>query len=174
MIKKDQKRGSVIFPKNSLSLQNCFRKKEMTVLFSKKCEIGLQAVLYLSTLSNGVFANAGAISSLLGAPKEFLSKILQELTQKGIVGSRKGKNGGFFLKKRPVEIFLIDIVEAIDGTDVFSQCVLGFKGCSKETPCPVHNQWGKLRDEAFKMLSAHNLADIKDKIISKIEYNSTN
>jgi Rrf2 family protein len=141
----------------------------MTVIFSKKCEVGLQAVLFLSTQNPARLFNAMEVSKEVGQPKEFVSKMLQILTSSGIVGSRKGKNGGFFLAKKPNEIKLIDIVEAIDGLDVFNNCVLGFPGCSKESPCPVHEKWGKLRDEAFQMLSENSLEDLKEKTISKLK-----
>lgn len=139
----------------------------MTVIFSKSCELGLQAVLYLSTKEKRLF-NAKEVSDELKVPKEYVSKVLQMLTSSGIVGSKKGKNGGFFLAKEPVEIKLIDIVEAIDGLDVFKTCVLGFPGCSHETPCPVHDKWGKLREEAFKMLSEETLEDLKEKTKNKL------
>lgn len=140
----------------------------MTVIFSKACELGLQSVLFLSTKGDQVF-NASEISIELKVPKEFVSKVLQILTSSGIVGSRKGKKGGFYLAKKPVEIKLIDIVEAIDGLDIFKSCVLGFPGCSHETPCPVHDKWGKLREEAFKMLSEETLEDLMDKTKNKIK-----
>ena len=140
----------------------------MTVIFSKSCELGLQAVLFLSTNEKRLF-NAFEVSKELKVPKEYVSKVLQMLTASGIVGSRKGKNGGFYLAKEPIEIKLIDIVEAIDGLEVFKTCVLGFPGCSHETPCPVHEKWGKLRDEAYKMLSEETLEDLKDKTINKLK-----
>lgn len=140
----------------------------MTVIFSKKCELGLQAVLLLSTLDKEMMVNSGYVAKTLKVPKEFVSKVMQILTSDGIVGSKKGHNGGFYLAKEPNEIKLIDIVKSLDGLDVFNQCVLGFPGCSHEKPCPVHNTWGKIRDEAYKMLSEQTLADIKDKIVAKI------
>ncbi len=140
----------------------------MTVIFSKSCELGLQAVLFLSTKEKRLFT-ATEVSNELKVPKEYVSKVLQMLTASGIVGSRKGKKGGFYLAKEPIEIKLIDIVEAIDGLDVFKTCVLGFPGCSHETPCPVHDKWGKLRDEAYKMLSEETLEDLKEKTINKLK-----
>lgn len=140
----------------------------MTVIFSKKCELALQAVLFLSVKDRQLIFNAAEVSAELKVPKEFVSKMLQILTDSGIVGSKKGKNGGFFLNKHPKDIRLIDIVEAIDGRSVFENCVLGFPGCSNENPCPVHNTWGKLRDEALKMLTAETLEDLRDKTIRKI------
>ena len=139
----------------------------MTVFFSKACELGLQAVLFLSTRERRIY-NAIEVSKELKVPKEFVSKVMQTLTNCGIVGSKKGKNGGFFLAKEPKEIKLIDIVEAIDGLELFKTCILGFPGCSSEEPCPVHDKWGKLREEAFKMLSEETLENLKEKAASKI------
>jgi len=140
----------------------------MTVLFSKKCEIGLQAVLYLSTEGEGVLFNALQVSEKVKQPKEFVSKVLQILTFSGIVGSKKGKNGGFFLAKATSEIRLIEIVEAIDGREVFEKCVLGFPECGDTHPCPVHNSWGKLRDDAYNMLKEETLHDFKIKTFDKL------
>jgi len=140
----------------------------MTVIFSKKCELALQAVLFLSVKKDKLIFKATDISDELKVPKEFVSKMLQSLTNSGIIGSKKGKSGGFYLAKSPSKIKLIDIVEAIDGLDLFNNCVLGFPGCSKEAPCPVHNKWGRLREEAYKMLSEETLEQLKEKTLHKI------
>lgn len=140
----------------------------MATLFSKKCEYGLQAVLYLSTLNRGDLASAEEISKRLKIPREFISKILQSLRESGIIFSSKGKSGGFGLAKDSSEIKLIDIVAAIDGLEIFEHCVLGFPECSPEKPCPVHETWGPLRTQAYEMLSNETLNYLKEKTISKI------
>lgn len=140
----------------------------MTVLFSKKCEIGLQSVLYLSTEDKGELFNAFEISKKVKQPKEFVSKVLQILTASGIVGSKKGKNGGFFLARSAKKIKLIEIVQAIDGVSVFEKCVLGFPECGDEHPCPVHNTWGKIRDEAYNMLKQETLYELKERTFNKL------
>jgi Rrf2 family transcriptional regulator, iron-sulfur cluster assembly transcription factor len=140
----------------------------MTVIFSKKCELALQAVLFLSTKKPEELTNTGTISDLLNVPKEFVSKVLQSLTGRGIIHSRKGKSGGFSLGKKPSEIKLIDIVIAIDGDELFKKCVLGFPGCSQGEPCPIHSTWGKLRDDAYQMLNNHNLEELRDQTYNKI------
>jgi Rrf2 family protein len=141
----------------------------MTVIFSKKCEYGLQAVLYLSTIEEDRTASAEEISKKLNIPKEFVSKILQSLALKKIVGSKKGNSGGFFLGKPASQIKLIEIVEAIDGLSLFQNCVLGFPDCSPDSPCPVHNKWGKLRNEAYDMLTKETLEHFRKKSIAKIK-----
>jgi Rrf2 family protein len=140
----------------------------MTVIFSKKCELGLQAVLYLSAFPKNTLFSATEIAEKINAPKEFVSKILQTLTTSGIVGSKKGNSGGFYLKIDPGSVRLIDIVASIDGLEVFRNCVLGFPGCSVDEPCPVHDNWGKLRNETYNMLSNHTLSELRDKTINKI------
>jgi len=140
----------------------------MTVIFSKKCEYGLQAVLYLTANEDRAVISAEEIAKQLNIPKEFVSKILQSLTESGIIVSKKGKNGGFSLAKSPSQIKLIDIVASIDGLEVFNKCVLGFPKCSHENPCPVHDRWGKLRTEAYTMLTNETLLELKEKAISKI------
>ncbi len=118
----------------------------MTVIFSKKCEYGIQAVLYLAAhLSENVIPS-DEIAKSLGIPKEFVSKILQSLTESGIVESKKGKNGGFTLAKAPEKIRLIDVVAAIDGLDIFSSCVLGFPNCSPDQSMPGAPQLGRIKN----------------------------
>ncbi|ROL58877.1 Rrf2 family transcriptional regulator [Bacteroidetes/Chlorobi group bacterium ChocPot_Mid] len=141
----------------------------MTVIFSKKCELALQSVLYLSSLDRYEMKSAKEISDEINVPKEFVSKVLQTLVLNGIVSSRKGKNGGFYLGKPANQIRLIEIVLAIDGLEIFHNCVLGFPGCSPKNPCPVHEKWGKLRDETYKMLSESNLEEFKEVTIKKIK-----
>ncbi len=140
----------------------------MTVIFSKKCEYGLQAVLYLAARGTGEVIPADEIAKKLNIPKEFVSKILQNLTESGIVYSKKGKSGGFSLAKDPSKIRLIDIVAAIDGLGMFNNCVLGFPECNPDHPCPVHHKWGELRTKAYNMLNDETIDKFKEKTLDKI------
>ncbi|HVO73262.1 MAG TPA: Rrf2 family transcriptional regulator [Ignavibacteriaceae bacterium] len=140
----------------------------MTVIFSKKCEYGLQAVLYLAAHMDKNVVSAEEIAKKLNIPKEFVSKILQNLTESGIVYSKKGKSGGFALAKDPQKIKLIDIVAAIDGLGIFKSCVLGFPNCNPDNPCPLHGKWGELRSKAYDMLTEENLDAFKEKTLKKV------
>lgn len=140
----------------------------MTVMFSKKCELAIQAVLFLSIKKEKIIFNSTEISKELKVPKEFVSKMLQTLTPSGIIGSKKGKNGGFYLARKPSNIKLIEIVEAIDGLEVFETCVLGFPDCGDKHPCPVHETWGKIREKTFNMLNEETLEHFKETTVKKI------
>lgn len=140
----------------------------MTVIFSKKCEYGMQAILYLAAQEMGTMVSSDEISKVLKIPREFISKILQSLRESGLIFSTKGKAGGFGLAKDPSRIKLIDVVSAIDGLDIFDNCVLGFPECSPTHPCPVHETWGVLRTQTYDMLTKETVDKLKDKTLHKI------
>ena len=140
----------------------------MTVIFSKKCEYGMQAILYLAAQAKGSLISSDEISKVLKIPREFISKILQSLRESGLIFSTKGKAGGFGLAKDPSRIKLIDVVAAIDGLGIFNSCVLGFPECSPDHPCPVHNTWGALRTQTYDMLNLETVDKLKDKTLNKI------
>ena len=94
----------------------------------------------------------------------FLGKTLQLLVQHNVLQSQKGPRGGFKLAKSPNEIALFHVVDVIDGTDFLTSCVLGFPECSSKNPCPVHSEWGMLRDRVYQMLANKTIADISKEI----------
>ncbi len=132
----------------------------MSSLFSRQCEYALQAVLYLAGKPDGEMTPIRELTQRLEIPYHFLGKILQDLTRKRLLVSLKGPTGGFALGKPAGEITLFQVVEAVDGTRFFSECVLGFPECGGEKPCPVHDRWGLLRDEIQAMLLGKNIAQL--------------
>lgn len=144
----------------------------MSIIFSRACEYGIQATLYIATQPDRR-VGIKEIASELSIPVHFLAKILQSLSEKGVLSSFKGVHGGFTLQRAPGSIHLIDVVEAIDGLDFFDSCVLGFPGCGTGKPCPVHDRWGEVRDTIRAMLSTDSLLDLlpssKEKISDVVE-----
>lgn len=106
----------------------------------------------------------GAIATAQDIPRHFLSKILQTLVKHKLLTSRKGPNGGFQLAREAKDIYLYEIVEAIDGLDVFSQCGLGFKRCSNHRPCPIHDDYKKLRENTENLFHSRNLQMLIDDV----------
>jgi Rrf2 family transcriptional regulator, iron-sulfur cluster assembly transcription factor len=141
----------------------------MNSFFSKKCEYGLQAVLYLAALDTEYICSSEEISSKLLLPREFTSKILQSLTESKIIESRKGKSGGFKLAKKANELKLIDVVIAIDGDEIFKNCVMGFANCTKDKKCMLHDEWQGILNNAIDMLSRDTLDSFKNKMIDQLQ-----
>jgi rrf2 family protein (putative transcriptional regulator) len=146
----------------------------MTVLFSKKAEIGIKAILYLSTKNVNEIIDVGVISQELNLPKLFTAKILQQLAREKIIGSKKGKFGGFYITETSMNTKLIKIIEVLDGLEMFGKCMFGFPNCSDDEPCPVHSFWGEIRDKMYKMFSEISLSDMKDDTLIKINFLNKN
>lgn len=140
----------------------------MNSFFSKKCEYGLQAVLYLGAMDEQYTCSADEISNKLNIPKEFTSKILQNLTERGLIESRKGKAGGFKLARKTHNIKLIDVVEAIDGLEIFNNCVMGFSNCTKEKKCLMHEEWQEIINRAYDMLNKETINQFKEKMLLQV------
>jgi len=140
----------------------------MGIIFSNKCELAIKAVLYLSILDKDNRVSVKDLSEKMGIFKEFAAKVLQELVIGGIIASKKGKNGGFYLNRDLEDIFLIDIVRAMDGNNLFENCLLGFPGCGTCESCPVHDKWGGIRAEIEEMLTTRSLAELKPKTVTKL------
>ncbi len=135
----------------------------MSSLFSRQCQYALQAVLYLALKREGEWTSIKELTRKLGIPYYFVAKILQDLTRKGMLKSRKGPTGGFALGMEAKDITLLSIVEATDGLRFQTNCVLGFPDCGGEHPCSVHEKWGALRDQITSMLTSRNIASMATK-----------
>lgn len=132
----------------------------MSIIFSRQCEYALQAVTYLARRPEGVKISIRELARTLKIPSHFLAKILQRLTQRGLLVSTKGPTGGFALSMPAKDITLFHIVDAIDGAAFTHSCVLGFPDCSGKHPCAVHEKWGGIRDSIYEMLVSRNVSQI--------------
>tara|TARA_R110002049_G_scaffold2850_2_gene23257 strand:+ start:294 stop:725 length:432 start_codon:yes stop_codon:yes gene_type:complete len=118
---------------------------------------GLRASIYLASKSEGEFISIKGMSANLEISFHFLTKILQQLTAEAFMESYKGPNGGIRLTKKGREATLLDMVIAIDGPELFTQCALGLPGCGSETPCPIHESWVVARASIQGMLDRTTL-----------------
>lgn len=133
------------------------------MLLSKSCVYGLRASLYLASRKNGEFIPIRKMSDKLEISFHFLTKILQQLTAEDILESFKGPNGGVRLKKPGTDIPLMDIVLAIDGPQLLTECALGLPGCGTKNPCPLHDKWAETRDSIREMLEETTLKELVEK-----------
>lgn len=130
-------------------------------MFSKSCHYALQAMLYIGRQyhkQDNVDLNE--IAWERNIPKHFLSKILQLLVRHKLLTSMKGPTGGFKLTRPPERIRLIEIVEAIDGLELFEQCGIGLKICSDLDPCIIHPDYKHIRERVRKLFEKKTLVDL--------------
>ncbi|CUU00643.1 transcriptional regulator, BadM/Rrf2 family [Candidatus Thermokryptus mobilis] len=133
----------------------------MPALLSKTTEYGIRAVLYIA-LNSSKYITTKEIAKELKIPKHFLAKVIQKLVRSKIIYSRRGRNGGFVLRKSPDKLKIIDVVLALEGDELFKKCVLGLPNCSDENPCSVHQNWSVIREQIKQMLSERTLKELLD------------
>ncbi len=133
------------------------------MLLSKSCVYGLRAALYLANQEKGKFIPIRQMSDKLEISFHFLTKILQQLTAEGILESFKGPNGGVRLVRNGSEVPLMDVVVAIDGSKLLTECALGLPGCGVKAPCPIHDKWAETRDSIREMLEQSTLTELVNK-----------
>lgn len=124
---------------------------------------GLRASLYLASKKEGEFIPIKKMSNKLEISFHFLTKILQQLTAQQILESFKGPNGGVRLNKPGRDVQLMDIVLAIDGEQLLTECALGLPGCGIKNPCPLHDKWAETRDAIKSMLEHTTLTELVEK-----------
>lgn len=131
-------------------------------MFSKACEHGIKAIIYIATQSlNGERVKMGDITENIASPEAFTAKVLGELVKKGIVESLKGPYGGFYIQPAKMEsIKVSDIVFAIDGDEIYNGCGLGLSECSSSQPCPMHHKFIAVRSQLKAMLESTNILDL--------------
>jgi Rrf2 family protein len=132
----------------------------MSLLFSRRCELALQAVLFVAQRRDGRLTSIKELTTALGIPYHFVAKILQDLSQKGLLLSHKGPKGGFALGMRAEDITLFQIIEAIDGTGFTRNCVLGFQECNDRNRCALHEKWAACRDGVYEMLVGKSVQEL--------------
>lgn len=93
-------------------------------------------------------------------PKSFLAKILQTLAKAGIVESLRGVQGGFRLARKPSDISLLDVVQAMEGPVAMNICAVDKKKCSFSSTCVVHPVWVDIRKDVEDRLRQWDFAKL--------------
>ncbi len=130
-------------------------------MLSNTSKYAIRAVIYLALYATPEKKKGlKEISEELGIPSPFLGKILQVLSRHQILDSNKGPHGGFALKKPAVDIFLMEIIEIMDGVESFKQCLIRTEACSKEAPCSLHHTVEAYRKGLRSVLLTESIADL--------------
>ncbi|WP_034923788.1 RrF2 family transcriptional regulator [Gillisia sp. CAL575] len=135
-------------------------------MFSKACEYGIRATLHIAQQSKkGMRSNIGEISKAVNSPEAFTAKIMQKLVKNGVIESKKGPLGGFFIAHNS-KTKIIDIVFAIDGDSIYNGCGLGLAECTEAHPCPLHDGFVSIRSELKQMLNTTEILTLTGKLDS--------
>jgi Rrf2 family protein len=120
------------------------------------------ALAFLARVGPGEFAGATQIADAVGAPRNYLGKLLQQLCEAGLLESQRGFGGGFRLSVPADKITLYDILEPLEHVSKWNGCFLGKKKCSDKSACAVHERWSKIRSDYLRFLSETTVAELAE------------
>ncbi len=134
-------------------------------MLSNKTRYAIQALRRLGReFGNGAILISD-IAESEKIPQRFLENILLELKNLGFLGSKLGKNGGYFLLRQPSEIKMSSIIRHFEGTIALSYCVSEkayrpCEFCNQEFDCKLKGMFKTIRDNTFNILDQTSIADI--------------
>ena len=140
-------------------------------MLSKKTKYAIHALSFLAKKDKKTPQLIANISEETRTPRKFLEAILLELKKNGMLGSKMGKGGGYYLMKDPQDIKLSTILRLFDGPIAYVPCAsLNYyencDECDDEQNCGLHHIMADVRDETLKLLENKSIQDILDKEVS--------
>jgi Rrf2 family protein len=134
-------------------------------MLSKKTRYAMVALVYLAKEESQRAVMSTEISLSEKLPQRFLENILLELKKMGILGSKLGKSGGYYLIKKPEDVRLSDIVRHFEGAIALLYCVSEKQYqpcelCKDEAACKIRGVFKEIRDTTFGILEKTTLRDL--------------
>lgn len=131
------------------------------MIFTKSTKYAIRAIIFIAERCEAKEnCSIRDISGTLEIPFHFLTKILQKLTEAGILISAKGTHGGVRLNREPEDILLKEVVHAVDSEYSTEECILGFPQCDEKNPCALHYMWQEPRLYIERIIGETTLNDI--------------
>lgn len=136
-------------------------------MLSKKAKYAINALVYLAKNYKQGPVLISEISESENIPQKFLEAILLELKKDGMLNSKKGKGGGYYLIKSPEEVNMADVIRSMDGAIALLPCVAHkyyepCEECKDEATCGIRAVFSEVRNETVLLLKKSTLATILD------------
>lgn len=134
-------------------------------MLSKKTKYGIKALAFIARQEGNKPVQTAEIARSENISHKFLESILLLLKNSGILGARKGKGGGYYLLKNPVEVKMTQVIRVLEGPIAMLPCVsLNYyekcDDCPDEKSCSVNALMIQVRDSTLKVLGENTLADL--------------
>jgi Rrf2 family protein len=127
-------------------------------MFSQTVEYALRAVACLAS-SVPDAQTTEQIATITHVPRAYLSKVLQNLRQAGLVASQRGVGGGVRLTSNPEELTILDVVNAVDPIERIRKCPLGLSSHGFRL-CPLHRRLDNALESVETAFAETTLAEV--------------
>lgn len=133
-------------------------------MLSQRTRYTMRALMYLADRYGQGPVQLSEIVEAQNIPAKFLTVILSELSRAGLVSTRRGREGGYWLALPPVDVSYGDIVRMTRGSLALVPCASRYnhkqcENCLPESVCRLHRVMLLVRDETARILDGITLAD---------------
>jgi Rrf2 family protein len=133
-------------------------------MLSQRTRYTIRALLHLADHYGGGPVQLTEIAEAQNIPPKFLTVMMSQMIREGLVASRRGREGGYWLAKPPSEISYGAIVRLTRGSLGLLPCASRYayescKNCITEEKCRLHRVMLMVRDQTARILDGLSLAD---------------
>jgi len=137
-------------------------------MISKKSKYALNALVHLARKYGEGPVLISTISDEEKIPQKFLETILLELKNAGILSSKKGKGGGYYLREAPENVNIAQVLRVFDGAIALLTCVTykhyeRCEECIDEETCSIRQAFQEVRDESVRIFKSYSLKSLIEK-----------
>lgn len=134
-------------------------------MLGKTSEYAIRALVYIFIQNTkGKRPGFKDVARMINSPEQFTAKVLQNLTRSGILSSMKGRGGGFFFENLSKPLTLFEVIKSIEGEAYFFKCGFGLEHCDANNPCPMHEDYSKVRESFYRFVSQQTIQLLAEKI----------
>ena len=131
------------------------------MILSKSFGYALRGVLYIAAIQGkNQHIQIQQIAEELDVPRHFLAKVMKRLVKSGILDSTKGHAGGYVINDKTLSTSIMNLLTLIEGEEIFKMCMIGFKKCNEQDPCPLHHQVVATKNQMIHIFSETKIGDL--------------
>jgi len=127
---------------------------------TKAGEYGVLGLMNLARRRPGEVVMIDDVSRDEHISKSFLGKIFQSLVKADLIRSNRGAGGGFMLAKRPEEITVLDIIEAVEGRIALQRCLIETSACQASASCALGAVFAEAQARVREVFAQTTLNDL--------------
>jgi len=127
---------------------------------TRATEYAFRSMRYLASQKEERWYSIQEIAEAENMPIQFLAKVMQHLTQAGLVHSACGKTGGYRLGRPAVQLKMADVLLAMEGPLSINTCLMYPTECQFVQTCKIHNVWAELQGAILGVLEKYSIAEL--------------
>jgi Rrf2 family protein len=137
-------------------------------VLTRKSKYGLKALLVLAAETEHGPMLISELADREHLPKKFLEAILLELKRHGLLHSKKGRGGGYYLTRDPSQVMVGEVIRILDGPLALIPCVsqtayVKCDECVDERTCGIRLAMKEVRDATAQILDNTSLASLNQR-----------